>query len=303
MGPAAINIQMVRENLALSIAFWAAAQRGVITANSVPAKAAFKSIGNEFLEVDTPLELADNRELVRCVSNQIRSAFAFSAIQTYRSLETTYRGSPLQEMDNDLRGARCSFFVLNKTVAQNLLSPIWVCPPEFRTRFEVRDVPFSLDTSALDGKEVFWDHFGGLQSYLGLLEYCCLRVAEDTSDVPREDRIVEAEPSTRPSLTGNGKISTTDDVVTYIGERCDIGDTEKVIAKGLYLDYTEWCYQRGEEPLAQRSFGMQLTARGFHRQRRGKGRHWWMGLGLRTPFVPYSANGHPSVTESRQPIV
>ena len=74
MGPAAINIQMVRENLALSIAFWAAAQRGVITSASVPAKTAFKSITNDFLEVDAPLELADNRELVRCVSNQIRSA-------------------------------------------------------------------------------------------------------------------------------------------------------------------------------------------------------------------------------------
>ena len=160
MGPAAINIQMVRENLALAIAFWAAAQRGVITSATVPAKTAFKSITNDFLEVETPLELADNRELVRCVSNQLRSAFAFSAIQTYRSLEKTYRGSPLQEPDPNLRGARCSFYVLNKTVAQNLLSPVWVCPPDYRTRFEVRDVAFCLDAAKLDGKEVFWDDFG-----------------------------------------------------------------------------------------------------------------------------------------------
>ena len=152
MGPAAINIQMVRENLALAIAFWAAAQRGVITSASVPAKTAFKSITNDFLEVETPLELADNRELVRCVSNQIRSAFAFSAIQTYRSLEKTYRGSPLQEPDPNLRGARCSFYVLNKTVAQNLLSPVWVCPPDYRSKFEVRDVAFCLDAANSTGK-------------------------------------------------------------------------------------------------------------------------------------------------------
>ena len=181
MGPASINIRMVKENLALSIALWAAAQRGVITAASVPAKSVFKTLSKEFIEIETPLELNDNRELVRCVSNQVRSAFAFSAIQTYRSLETTYKGSPLQEADPDLKGARCSFYVLNKTVAQNLLAPIWICPPEYRFKFEVRDVPFILDASSLDGKEVFWDDFGGLQSYLSLLEFCSLRVDEDSA--------------------------------------------------------------------------------------------------------------------------
>lgn len=291
MEPAAINIQMVRENLALAIAFWAAAQRGVITSASVPARTAFKSITNDFLEVDTSLELADNRDLVRCVSNQIRSAFAFSAIQTYRSLETTYRGSPLQETDTNLRGARCSFYVLNKSVAQNLLSPIWVCPPDYRSRFEVRDVPFCLDAARLDGKEVFWDDFGGLQSYLALLEYCCLRVAEDTSDNTIVARDAEEEAPMKSDPARNGKVSSVADVISYITERCQVGDEQKVIAKGIYQDYASWCNLRGEEPLAQRSFGMQLTAQGFQRQRRGKGRHWWMGLGLRPQEPPYSSNG------------
>ena len=299
MGPTATNIKMVRENLALSIALWAAAQRGVITAASVPAKTAFKSITNDFLEVDTPLELADNRELVRCVSNQIRSAFAFSAIQTYRSLETTYRGSPLQEADPDLRGARCSFYVLNKSVAQNLLSPVWVCPPDYRSRFEVQEVLFCLDAAKLDGKEVFWDDFGGLQSYLALLEYCCLRVAEDTSEHTKElgDPVTEAQIKQAP--TRNGKVSSVSDVITYILERCQVGDEHRVIAKGIYQDYASWCHLRGEEPLAQRSFGMQLTAQGFQRQRRGKGRHWWMGLGLRPQEPPYSGNGSSPSLHSR----
>lgn len=299
MGPAAINIQMVRENLALAIAFWAAAQRGVITSASVPAKTAFKSITNDFLEVDTPLELADNRELVRCVSNQIRSAFAFSAIQTYRSLETTYRGSPLQEPDHNLRGARCSFYVLNKTVAQNLLSPIWVCPPDYRSRFEVRDVPFCLDAAKLDGKEVFWDDFGGLQSYLSLLEYCCLRVAEDSSEHTKEASDPDTEAQIKQAPTRNGKVSSVADVITYILERCQVGDEHKVIAKGIYQDYANWCHLRGEEPLAQRSFGMQLTAQGFQRQRRGKGRHWWMGLGIKPQEPSYSGNGSDPSLRSR----
>ena len=36
----------------------------------------------------------------------------------------------------------------------------------------------------------------------------------------------------------------------------------------------------GREPLPQRTFGMQLTAQGFQRRRRGKGKHWWTGIGL-----------------------
>ena len=290
MGPASMNIQMVRENLALSIAFWAAAQRGVITASSVPSRTAFKALTNEFVEVDTPLELGDNRDLVRCVSNQIRSAFAFSAIQTYRSLETTYRGTPLQETDPDLKGARCIFYILNKSVAQNLLSPVWNCPPEYRYKYEVSNVPFSLDASSLEGKEVFWDDFGGLQRYLALLEYCCLRVAEDTSAPAREPKVPEAEHQVTHAPSRNGKVSSVSDVVVFITDRCRVGEDEKVIAKGLYQDYTEWCHQRGETPLAQRSFGMQLTAQGFQRQRRGKGRHWWMGVGLE-PQASSSSQG------------
>ncbi len=297
MGPASTNIQMVRENLALTIAIWAAVQRGAITASSVPTKSAFKSLSNEFIEVETSLEMRDNRELVRCVSNQIRSAFAFSAIQTYRSLETTYQGSPLQEPDPDLRGARCSFFVLNKSVAQNLLSPVWVCPPEYRAKFEVRDVPFSLNAGNLAGKEVFWDDFGGLQSYLGLLEFCCQKVEEDTSGLRREREPEQAgvklQGPAAPST--NGKVSSVADVFLYVAERCRVGEDEKVIAKGLYQDYTEWCFQRGEEPLAQRSFGMQLTAQGFQRQRRGKGRHWWMGLGIQTVSQRLSHNSEPAL--------
>ena len=280
MGPASTNIQMVRENLALSISLWAAAQRGVITAASVPAKTAFKALSKEFIEIESPLELTDNRDLVRCVSNQIRSAFAFSAIQTYRSLETTYEGSPLQETDPDLKGARCSFYVLNKTVAQNLLSPVWICPPDYRFKFEVRDVPFSLDAAALEGKEVFWDDLGGLQTYLNLLEFCSLRVAEDSPDSLREATAPEVSPPAGSAPVAKGRVSTLADIPAFLSDRCQVGDDAKVIAKGLYLAYRDWCHQRGEEPLAQRSFGMQLTAQGFQRQRRGKGRHWWTGLGL-----------------------
>ena len=34
------------------------------------------------------------------------------------------------------------------------------------------------------------------------------------------------------------------------------------------------------DDVSQRSFGMQLTAMGFQRRRRGRGKHWWDGIKL-----------------------
>ena len=285
VGPASSNIKMVKENLALSIALWAAAQRGSITAAYVPGKTEFKALTDETVEVDTPLELRDNKELVRCVSNQIRGAFAFSAIQTYRSLESTYTGSPLQEPDPDLKAARCAFYLLNNTMSRDLLAPVWICPPDYRHRFEVREVPFTLDASALDGKEVFWDDFGGLQRYMALLEYCSDRVAQVSA--PEEDAPPEpegaAEPGTELPPARPGELAQMSAVPDFISARCLVGEEARIIAKDFYQAYSDWCRELGREPLPQRSFGMQLTALGFQRRRRGKGRHWWTGVGLIGP--------------------
>lgn len=284
MGPASSNIKMVKENLALSIALWAAAQRGAITAAYVPGKTEFKSLTDEVVAVDTPLELRDNRELVRCVSNQIRGAFAFSAIQTYRSLESTYSGTPLQEPDPDLKAARCAFYLLNNTMSRDLLAPVWICPPDYRRRLEVREVPFTLDASTLDGKEVFWDDFGGLQRYMALLEYCSDRVAEVSA--PPEPA-AEPEPGVKPlpalRPAEGDEPAASSGVPDFISARCLVGEDAKIIAKDFYLAYTDWCREQGQEPLPQRSFGMRLTALGFQRRRRGKGRHWWTGVGLTAP--------------------
>ncbi len=53
-----------------------------------------------------------------------------------------------------------------------------------------------------------------------------------------------------------------------------------IIASELYNVFLIWCQETGREPLSQRSFGMRLTGLGFDRKRRGRGRHWWIGLGL-----------------------
>ena len=285
----ASNIKMVKENLALSIALWAAAQRGVITAAYIPGKTEFKAITDETVEVSSSLQLRDNRELVRCISNQIRGSFAFSAIQTYRTLESTFKGSPLQETNPDLKAARCSFYLLNHTVSRDLMSPKWNCPPEYRDRFEIHQVPFTLDASALDGKEVFWDDFGGLQTYIALLQYCSEQVEmadsvgnadKDLSVEPEDSASTSTSTSTSTSKAPPGRKTRTVNVADFITARCVVNEDALIIANALYQAYTDWCQDENQEPLPQRSFGMQLSAQGFQRRRRGKGRHWWTGVGL-----------------------
>jgi hypothetical protein len=222
---------------------------------------------------------------VRCVNNQVRGAFAFSAIQTNRVLESVYDNSPIQADDSDLRAARCALYLLSKSVSQHLMAPVWVCPPDYRRRFWVQFASFTLDASELDGKKVCWDDFGGLDRYLDLLEFCSVEVE---GCIPYAGDLLPGEegPEALPSGPGEappvGDLSE-DSVVTFVKTQCTVAPNNMIIAKDLYNAYTDWCQQQGKEPPAQRSFGMRLTAMGFQRRRRGRGRHWWLGIEVREP--------------------
>ena len=291
VAPSASNIKMVKENLALSIALWAAAQRGVITAAYVPGKTEFKALNDATVEVDTPLQLGDNRELVRCINNQIRGSFAFSAIQTHRTMELTYKGQPLQDPDPDLKAARCALYLLSNTMSRDLLSPVWVCPPDYRHRFEVKPVDFTLDASILDGKEVLWDDFGGLQRYMALLQFCSDQVEKAQEEAAaaakaaaqaaaeREAAAARAAAAELAAAAGEAA-SPLAQVADFVAARCAVSEDALIIAKEFYQAYIDWCQEQGQQPLPQRTFGMQLTAQGFQRRRRGKGKHWWVGVGL-----------------------
>ena len=69
-------------------------------------------------------------------------------------------------------------------------------------------------------------------------------------------------------------------IARFVAEQCDIGDHNLVLAKDLYARFQEWCQENGLDDVSQRSFGMQLTAMGLHRRRRGRGKHWWDGIRL-----------------------
>lgn len=312
----AVQIGLVRENLALAIALWGAAQKGVITAGFVPNRSEFVTADGQVVKVLTPLEVHDNKDLVRCVNNQVRGAFAFSAIQTNRILESVFGNSPIHADPSDLQAARCILYLLSKSVSRDLMAPSWVCPPEYRQRFGIQAVSFVVDASQLDGKQLYWDDFGGLTRYLDLLEYCSVEVTGlqapsegltpqqdsplNVPDVMVRDQPVPGDPwsgettyelgepetapapcvETSPVLASRNGHDHSDSIASFVENRCIVSADKMTIAKELYDAYLAWCREGGYEPVVQRSFGMRLTALGYQRRRRGRGRHWWLGIGL-----------------------
>ena len=111
-------------------------------------------------------------ELTRGAANQMRGAFALSALQARRSLEDAFSGEPIQEEWPELRAARSAMFLIGRAVQRSILEPVWECPPAYRRVFHIRRLGFTLNASALEGRVLSWDDFGGLERYLGLLEYC-----------------------------------------------------------------------------------------------------------------------------------
>jgi len=70
-----------------------------------------------------------------------------------------------------------------------------------------------------------------------------------------------------------------DILAAFLNERCVISPEAVTPAKDLYAAYTQWCFEYGERPETQRSFGMRLSERGFERTKH-KGRCHWRGITL-----------------------
>ena len=288
MEPAS-EIRMVWENLALAMALWAGAKKGLITKDDLPTGNTVVPAGHGTLErVYNPLELRNEQELARCISNQVRGGVTFSAMLTQRTLEQVFGSPPIDEVDPDLRAARCSVYLLSTALSRGMLAPVWDCKGPYRSRFEVGPISFVLDASDLDGKPVYWEDIGGLVKYLELLEYLADHLEQMgpnpglLSVQPGENRdkavvtgsaASTGEPDRIPmALVGNQPLA------GFLEARCVLGPDSYTIASELYRNYLGWCEDTGQQALVQRSFGIQLTRLGFTRKRRGRGRHWWKGL-------------------------
>ena len=273
----AFEIRMVKENLDLAMALLQAVQEEKVTARQL-----FRD-GPEDMFVAFAVDNngPDQIECTRRAANQARAAFALSVIQTQRSLDRVFVNKPLEEENPDLQAARCVMFLLNNTVFPNLFQPVWNCHPEYRRRFEVRPINLLMDAAELHGKGLSWDHVGGLPQYLELLVFFANWVqdldevgspVQAVQQIAMESEIINASPAPARMIE--------DSVQRFVDVQCEVGETNLVLAKDLYSAFQEWCRDTGQNDVSQRSFGMQLTALGLQRRRRGRGKHWWDGIKL-----------------------
>ena len=166
------EIRLVKENLAFAVSLWNGARAGRVPPGALVGSGNDGPLSTHRVgaQPQTRQELA--AELTRGAANQMRAAFALSALQAQRSLEDAFPGEPIQEEWPELRAARSGMFLIGRAVQRSILQPVWECPPAYRRVFHIRRLGFTLNASALEGRVLSWDDFGGLERYLNLLEYC-----------------------------------------------------------------------------------------------------------------------------------
>ena len=166
------EIRLVKENLAFAVSLWNGAKGGRVPPGALAGSGNDRPPPTHRVgaQPQTRHELA--AELTRGAANQMRGAFALSALQAQRSLEDAFSGEPIQEEWPELRAARSAMFLIGRAVQRSILQPVWECPPAYRRVFHIRRLGFTLNASALEGRVLSWDDFGGLERYLNLLEYC-----------------------------------------------------------------------------------------------------------------------------------
>ena len=198
------EIALVRENLAAAMAFQRAASRGRLSGAAVweaeadyPGKYGRPGVPNSALDRQTALE--------RSAANQVRASFSLSALQAHRSLQAAFRSEPAPQLvpgqpPPQLLSARCALFLIWRAIARSMLQPVWECPPLYRRRFEVAAVRFALDATRLDGRTLRWDDFGGLDSYLHLLDFCIAHARQTTGSAAEDAATAAAPPDLQEFL-------------------------------------------------------------------------------------------------------
>ena len=184
------EIRLVKENLAFAVAFWKAAAAG-----NVPSRILVRSgsgasrssrQGTDPWESEPELSAA----LTRGAANQMRAAFALSALQARRSLAIAFPGEPIEEELPELRTALSVMHLIALAVRRSIIQPVWECPPPYRRLFHIRRLGFALNATGLGGRPLSWDDFGGLDSYIELLEYCAASADESGKNVSNQGNVV-----------------------------------------------------------------------------------------------------------------
>ncbi len=184
------EIRLVKENLAFALAFWRAAAAGNLSyrAFGMPGAGGSRSGRQNGDPWDSGPELPAN--LTRGAANQMRAAFALSALQARRSLTVAFPGEPIEQELPELRTALSVMHLICLAVRRSIIQPVWECPPPYRRLFHIRRLGFTLNATGIGGRPLNWDDFGGLDNYIGLLEYCAASADSIGDNVSAQGRVV-----------------------------------------------------------------------------------------------------------------
>ena len=166
------EIRLVKDNLAFAVALSEAAASGRVAAEPILRPAPDNSRFHRPQGLPSQSEGEVSAELSRGAANQMRAAFALSALQAQRSMALAFHGEPIDEEWPELRTARCAIHLIGLAVERSIVQPVWLCPPSYRRLFHIRRLNFTLNAAGIEGQVLSWDDFGGLKRYLSLLEYC-----------------------------------------------------------------------------------------------------------------------------------
>ena len=141
--------------------------------------------------------------------------------------------------------------------------------------------PVSIQENSDDGQveDIFAEQSGGedeasLEPFREIPENPLEEDAagENGGGEPQDSAAEEPEPS--PPINVNSLIG------RFVEECCETNDGQTATARELYIAYLRWCDENDQQPLRQRDFGINLSEMGFIRQRKARGRHWWIGIAL-----------------------
>jgi len=184
------EIRLVKDNLAFAVAFWKAASAGNLSARAfrMPGPGGSRLVRQDRDPWDSGPELP--ADLTRGTANQMRAAFALAALQARRSLAVAFPGEPIEQELPELRTALSVMHLIALAVRRSIIQPVWDCPPPYRRLFHIRRLGFTLNATGLGGRPLSWDDFGGLDSYIDLLEYCAASADSAGENVSDEGHVV-----------------------------------------------------------------------------------------------------------------
>ena len=117
---------------------------------------------------------------------------------------------------------------------------------------------------------------GGYGSGSGRLRRGGRTVVGDEPEAPAGWIAPDGPPE--PRITVASQATEMGPIDDFVANACATGARAMNLAGELYTSYANWCLDHGYLAHSQRKFGLELRARGYERKRRGKGRHWWIGV-------------------------